>query len=192
MFRGVTVSCAPESLKSRNMLYSSRDPILESIKVAADRLSNSTNFLQFLGRHAFIMQQEEISPSPSEDNIVNERYHFMPLLLNLASTFLYMGQNLHRCTYGWQLLTEPWSCCKCLRCRHRINGCCTGFCFCLFQCVVEPIVSKTSHIQYHCSYDWKHRVCLGLWSKLSSSSSYGTLLMGRLFCGHGKLLHQSK
>jgi len=67
-----------------------KDPILESIKVAADRLSNSTNFLQFLGRHAFIMQQEEISPSPSEENIVDERYHFMSLLLNLASTFLYM------------------------------------------------------------------------------------------------------
>lgn len=80
--------------------YAHQDPILESIKVAADRLANSTNFLQFLGRHAFIMQQEEISPSPSEDNIVNERYHFMSLLLNLASTFLYTGQNLHRCTYG--------------------------------------------------------------------------------------------
>ena len=36
------------------------------------------------------MQQEEISPSPSEENIVDERYHFMSLLLNLASTFLYM------------------------------------------------------------------------------------------------------
>lgn len=70
--------------------YAHQDPILESIKVAADRLSNSTNFLQFLGRHAFIMQQEEISPSPSEENIVDERYHFMSLLLNLASTFLYM------------------------------------------------------------------------------------------------------
>lgn len=70
--------------------YAHQDPILESIKVAADRLANSTNFLQFLGRHAFIMQQEEISPSPSEENIVDERYHFMSLLLNLASTFLYM------------------------------------------------------------------------------------------------------
>ncbi|AES80087.1 putative SPX domain, major facilitator superfamily [Medicago truncatula] len=70
--------------------YAHQDPILESIKVAADRLSNSTNFLQFLGRHAFIMQPEEISPSPSEENIVDERYHFMSLLLNLASTFLYM------------------------------------------------------------------------------------------------------
>ncbi|KAK2415123.1 SPX domain-containing membrane protein [Trifolium repens] len=70
--------------------YAHQDPILESIKVAADKLSNSTNFLQFLGRHSFIMQQEELSPSPSEEITLDERYHFISLLLNLASTFLYM------------------------------------------------------------------------------------------------------
>ncbi|WVZ07612.1 hypothetical protein V8G54_020958 [Vigna mungo] len=64
------------------------DPVLKSIKEAVGRLSNSTNFLQFLGRHAFTMQEE--LPSPSEDHIVDERYHFMSLLLNLANTFLYM------------------------------------------------------------------------------------------------------
>ncbi|XP_028769030.1 SPX domain-containing membrane protein At4g22990 [Neltuma alba] len=70
--------------------YSHLDPVLDSIKVAVERLSNSTTFLQFLGRHAFIMQEE--LPSPSEDHIEDEsqRYHFMSLLLNLASTFLYM------------------------------------------------------------------------------------------------------
>lgn len=65
-----------------------KDPVLDCIKVAVDRLSNSTNFLQFLGRHAFIMQQD--IPSPPEEHIVDERYHFMSLLLNLANTFLYM------------------------------------------------------------------------------------------------------
>ncbi|KAL9315053.1 hypothetical protein ACSQ67_016054 [Phaseolus vulgaris] len=68
--------------------YTHQDPVLNSIKEAVGRLSNSTNFLQFLGRHAFIMQEE--LPSPSEDHIVDERYHFMSLLLNLANTFLYM------------------------------------------------------------------------------------------------------
>lgn len=29
-------------------------------------------------------------PSPRDDHIVEERYHFMSLLLNLANTFLYM------------------------------------------------------------------------------------------------------
>ncbi|XP_014497163.1 SPX domain-containing membrane protein At4g22990 [Vigna radiata var. radiata] len=68
--------------------YTHQDPVLKSIKEAVGRLSNSTNFLQFLGRHAFTMQEE--LPSPSEDQIVDERYHFMSLLLNLANTFLYM------------------------------------------------------------------------------------------------------
>ncbi|CAJ1817362.1 unnamed protein product [Sphenostylis stenocarpa] len=68
--------------------YTHQDPVLNSIKEAVDRLSNSTNFLQFLGRHAFIVQEE--LPSPSEDHIVDEKYHFMSLILNLANTFLYM------------------------------------------------------------------------------------------------------
>ena len=33
--------------------------------------------------------QDEL-PSPPEDHIVDEGYHFMSLLLNLANTFLYM------------------------------------------------------------------------------------------------------
>ncbi|KAK7394822.1 hypothetical protein VNO78_15361 [Psophocarpus tetragonolobus] len=68
--------------------YTHQDPVLDSIKEAVGRLSNSTNYLQFLGRHAFIMQEE--LPSPSEDHVVEERYNFMSLLLNLANTFLYM------------------------------------------------------------------------------------------------------
>ncbi|KAF1884212.1 hypothetical protein Lal_00035281 [Lupinus albus] len=68
--------------------YAHHDPILVSIKVAADRLSYSTNFLQFLGRHAFTMPEE--LPSPSEDHIFGERYHFISLILNLVNTFLYM------------------------------------------------------------------------------------------------------
>ncbi|KAI3681688.1 hypothetical protein L6452_36491 [Arctium lappa] len=65
------------------------DPMIESIKAAENRLMNSTDFLQYLGKHAFIMQDELPSPS-SEEHAVNERYHFMSLLLNLANTFLYM------------------------------------------------------------------------------------------------------
>ncbi|KAA8515990.1 hypothetical protein F0562_019169 [Nyssa sinensis] len=64
------------------------DPIIDSIKAAVDRLTNSTNFLQYLGKHALIMKEE--LPTPSEDHDVDERYHFMSLLLNLVNTFLYM------------------------------------------------------------------------------------------------------
>ncbi|KAL9385504.1 hypothetical protein Peur_022514 [Populus x canadensis] len=64
------------------------DPVIDSIKAAVNRLSNSTNFLEFLGKHAFIFQDE--SPTPSEDHLAEQRYHFMSLLLNLVNTFLYM------------------------------------------------------------------------------------------------------
>lgn len=65
-----------------------QDPVIDSINAAVDRMTNSTNFLHFLGKHALIMQEE--LPSPTEDPSVNQRYHFMSLLLNLANTFLYM------------------------------------------------------------------------------------------------------
>ncbi|CAI9771761.1 unnamed protein product [Fraxinus pennsylvanica] len=65
-----------------------QDPVVDSIKSAVDRLTHSTNFLYFLGQHAFTMQEE--LPTTAEEHIDDHRYHFMSLLLNLASTFLYM------------------------------------------------------------------------------------------------------
>ncbi|XAR54100.1 hypothetical protein NMG60_11029106 [Bertholletia excelsa] len=64
------------------------DPIIVSIQAAVDRLTNSTTFLAYLGKHALIVQEE--LPTPSEDHVLDERYHFMSLLLNLVNTFLYM------------------------------------------------------------------------------------------------------
>ena len=66
-----------------------QDHIIGSINAAVDRLTNSTNFLQYLGKHALIVQEE--LPTPSEDCVLEERYHFMSLLLNLVNTFLYMA-----------------------------------------------------------------------------------------------------
>lgn len=65
-----------------------QDPVVDKINAAVDRLSNSTNFLNFLAQHALIMQDD--LPTPSEEHVDDERYHFMSLLLNLANTFLYM------------------------------------------------------------------------------------------------------
>lgn len=65
-----------------------QDPVIDTIRAAVDRLSYSTNFLTFLGQHALIMQEE--LPTPLEEPIDDQRYHFMSLLLNLANTFLYM------------------------------------------------------------------------------------------------------
>ncbi|KAK4803012.1 hypothetical protein SAY86_001215 [Trapa natans] len=64
------------------------DPVIITIKAAVDRLSHSTNFLRFMAQHALIMQEE--LPAPVEDQVDDEQYHFMSLLLNLANTFLYM------------------------------------------------------------------------------------------------------
>ncbi|KAE8657335.1 SPX domain-containing membrane protein [Hibiscus syriacus] len=65
-----------------------QDPVVDSIKAAVDRLTHSTNFLNFMAQHALIMQEE--LPAPIEQRIDEEKYHFMSLLLNLANTFLYM------------------------------------------------------------------------------------------------------
>ena len=65
-----------------------QDPVIDQINASVDRLTHSTNFLQFLGQHALIVQED--IPSAAEDHVDDQRYHFMSLLLNLANTSLYM------------------------------------------------------------------------------------------------------
>lgn len=65
-----------------------QDPVIDQINASVDRLTHSTNFLQFLGQHALIVQED--IPSSAEDHVDDQRYHFKSLLLNLANTFLYM------------------------------------------------------------------------------------------------------
>lgn len=65
-----------------------QDPVIDSIKSAVDRLTHSTNSLNFLAQHALILQDE--LPTPVDERVDDEKYHFMSLLLNLANTFLYM------------------------------------------------------------------------------------------------------
>ncbi|CAA7060142.1 unnamed protein product [Microthlaspi erraticum] len=68
-----------------------QDPVVDSIRAAVDRLTHSTNFLNFMAQHAFIMQEELPSPQDEEESVDQDgRYHFMSLLLNLVNTFLYM------------------------------------------------------------------------------------------------------
>ncbi|KAL9406382.1 hypothetical protein Peur_003354 [Populus x canadensis] len=64
-----------------------QDPVVDSMKAAVDRLTHSTNFLNFLAQHALIMQEE----LPTfEEPVDDKKYHFISLLLNLVNTFLYM------------------------------------------------------------------------------------------------------
>ncbi|KAJ8506101.1 hypothetical protein OPV22_006987 [Ensete ventricosum] len=65
-----------------------KDPVIGQINATVDKLTHSTNFLQFLGQHALIVQ-EDIT-SAAEVLVDDQKYHFMSLLLNLANTFLYM------------------------------------------------------------------------------------------------------
>ncbi|KAL0643744.1 hypothetical protein Bca4012_042034 [Brassica carinata] len=65
-----------------------QDPVVEAIKTAVDKLTNSTSFLNFLAQHALIMQDD--LQTPSEDTVDERTYHYNSLLLNLGNTFLYM------------------------------------------------------------------------------------------------------
>ncbi|KXG19185.1 hypothetical protein SORBI_3010G019000 [Sorghum bicolor] len=66
-----------------------KDPIIDMINSSVDKLTRSTNFLRFLGQHAMIADEE--SPSTAgEEEIEDQKYHFMSLMLNLVNTFLYM------------------------------------------------------------------------------------------------------
>ncbi|KAL6633780.1 hypothetical protein ACP70R_026451 [Stipagrostis hirtigluma subsp. patula] len=65
-----------------------KDPVIEQINQSVQRLTHSTNFLQFLGQHALIVPED--MQSGSEDLFDDQSYHFMSLLLNLVNTFFYM------------------------------------------------------------------------------------------------------
>ncbi|KAH0734250.1 hypothetical protein KY285_009957 [Solanum tuberosum] len=65
-----------------------QDPVVDSMEAAIDRLSYSTNFLNFSVQRSLIMLEE--LPTPVEEHVDDQRYHFMSLLLNLTNTFLYM------------------------------------------------------------------------------------------------------
>ncbi|XP_072958392.1 SPX domain-containing membrane protein OsI_17046-like [Typha angustifolia] len=65
-----------------------KDPVIDQINASIDKLTCSTNFLQFLGKHALIIQED--TPSAAGDLVDDQNYHFISLLLNLVNTFLYM------------------------------------------------------------------------------------------------------
>lgn len=64
-----------------------QDPVVDAINAAVDRLTHSTNFLNYMAQHALIMHEELSSPVEEQ---IDQKYHFVSLLLNLANTFLYM------------------------------------------------------------------------------------------------------
>ncbi|CAN6240560.1 unnamed protein product [Urochloa humidicola] len=65
-----------------------KDPIIDQVNHAVHKLTHATNFMQFLGQHSLIVQED--AQSGSEDLNDDQNYHFMSLMLNLVNTFLYM------------------------------------------------------------------------------------------------------
>ncbi|KAL8162503.1 LOW QUALITY PROTEIN: hypothetical protein V2J09_013992 [Rumex salicifolius] len=65
-----------------------QDPVIISLEAAVDRLTHSTNFLQYMGRHALLLEENLLKPE--EEDILDQEFHYPSLLLNLANTFLYM------------------------------------------------------------------------------------------------------
>ncbi|KAM3379807.1 SPX domain-containing membrane protein [Capsicum galapagoense] len=155
-----------------------QDPVVDSMQAAVDRLSHSTNFLNFMAQHALIMQEE--LPTPVEEEVDDQRYHFMSLLLNLANTFLYMVN-----TYIIVPTADDYS--MSLGAAATVCGIVIGamavaqiFSSVYFSAwsnrsyfrplIFSSIVLFIGNVMYALAYDLK---------------SISVLLIGRLFCGFG-------
>ncbi|KAK2974768.1 hypothetical protein RJ640_027129 [Escallonia rubra] len=153
------------------------DPIIATIEAAVDRLANSTNFLQYLGKHALIIQEE--LPS-SEDHGNEDRYHFMSLLLNLANTFLYMVN-----TYIIVPTADSYS--MSLGAAATVCGAVIGS-MAIAQVFSSVYLSAWSNRSYLKPLIFSSIVLLvgnTLYALAYDLNSIHLLLIGRLFCGLG-------
>lgn len=155
-----------------------QDPVVDSIKAATDRLTHSTNFLNFLGQHALIMQEE--LPSPVEEDVDDQRYHFMSLMLNLANTFLYMVN-----TYIIVPTADDYS--MSLGAAATVCGIVIGS-MAVAQVFSSVYFSAWSNRSYFRPLVFSSIVlCMGnaLYALAYDLNSLPVLLIGRLFCGLG-------
>ncbi|XP_011072089.1 SPX domain-containing membrane protein At4g22990-like [Sesamum indicum] len=155
-----------------------QDPVVESIKSAVDRLTHSTNFLNFLGQHALIMHEE--LPSPAEEHVDDQRYHFMSLLLNLANTFLYMVN-----TYIIVPTADDYS--MSLGAAATVCGVVIGA-MAVAQVFSSVYFSAWSNKSYFRPLVFSSIVlCVGnaMYAMAYDLKSLSVLLLGRLLCGFG-------
>lgn len=157
-----------------------QDPVVDAIKAAADRLTHSTHFLNFLAQHAFIMDEE--LPSAAEEAANEERYHFMSLLLNLASTFLYMVN-----TYIIVPTADDYS--MSLGAAPTVCGIIIGA-MAVAQIFSSVYLSAWSNKSYFGPLVFSSIVlCAGniMYAMAYDMSSLAVLLIGRLLCGYNPL-----
>jgi len=155
-----------------------QDPIVSSIRAAVDRLTNSTDFLHFLGKHAMIMQDD--LPSPSDDNSNDEGYDFMSLLLNLTNTFLYMVN-----TYIIVPTADNYS--LSLGAAATVCGAVIGS-MAVAQIFSSVYFSAWSNKSYLRPLMFSSVVLIignTLYALAYDLDSISVLLIGRLFCGYG-------
>ncbi|KAL7150266.1 hypothetical protein ABFS83_05G100300 [Erythranthe nasuta] len=155
-----------------------QDPVVDTIKSAVDRLTHSTNFLNFLGQHALIMHEE--LPSPVEEHVDEERYHFMSLILNLANTFLYMVN-----TYIIVPTADDYS--MSLGAAPTVCGIVIGA-MAVAQIFSSVYFSAWSNKSYFRPLVFSSIIlCVGnlMYALAFDLNSIWILLMGRIFCGLG-------
>ncbi|CAI0425220.1 unnamed protein product [Linum tenue] len=165
-------------------VFKQADPVIDFIKAAVSRLSNSTSFLEFLGKHAFIVQdQDDLGAAPSDVNgdlFVEERYHFMSLLLNLVNTFLYMVN-----TYIIVPTADGYS--LTLGAAATVCGVIIGS-MAIAQIFSSVYFSAWSNRSYFRPLLFSSIVLLvgnTLYALAYDLNSLSVLLLGRLFCGLG-------
>ncbi|KAI3453647.1 hypothetical protein Pfo_010310 [Paulownia fortunei] len=155
-----------------------QDPVVDSIKSAVDRLTHSTNFLNFLGQHALIMHEE--LPSPAGEHVDDQRYHFMSLILNLANTFLYMVN-----TYIIVPTADDYS--MSLGAAATVCGIVIGA-MAVAQIFSSVYFSAWSNKSYFRPLVFSSIIlCVGnaMYAMAYDLNSISILLIGRLFCGLG-------
>ncbi|XVF13219.1 hypothetical protein REPUB_Repub08aG0189500 [Reevesia pubescens] len=155
-----------------------QDPVVDSINAAVDRLTYSTNFLNFLAQHALIMQEE--LPAPVEEHIDEGRYHFMSLLLNLANTFLYMVN-----TYIIVPTADDYS--TSLGAAATVCGIVIGA-MAVAQLFSSVYFSAWSNRSYFRPLVFSSIILLvgnTMYAMAYDLNSLTVLLLGRLFCGFG-------
>lgn len=155
-----------------------QDPVVDSIKAAVERLTHSTNFLRFLGKHALIIEEE--LPIPLGEHVEEQDFHLMSLSLNLASTFLYMVN-----TYIIVPTADDYA--TSLGAAATVSGLIIG-CMPIAQLVASVYLSAWSNRSYFRPLVFSSIVLvLGnlVYAIAYNLDSLYVLLLGRLLCGLG-------
>ncbi|XP_057838256.2 SPX domain-containing membrane protein OsI_17046 isoform X2 [Cryptomeria japonica] len=159
-------------------MHESKDPVIQLIKSAVERLTHSTNFLSFIGQHALIIQEE--LPSPPGEHVEEQDYHVMSLALNLVNTFLYMVN-----TYIIVPTADDYA--ISLGASATLCGVIVG-CMPISQLVSSVFLSAWSNTSYFRPLIFSSiALFLGniLYATAYDIDSIIILLLGRLLCGFG-------